>query len=253
MVYQFVLVSQAPFESQRPWYGPSGTIFSNRDGLVGAAILRTCQRVYQEALPILYSKNVFGFCNPCHITKFKDVGLPCLGQSIPGVFSPDRILLVQVHSLSCLRSESCLFPINTFIVHDPVDLLADSIEALDGMSNLYGRLTLVRSIILHLDFINTRQEHISFDRMATWRHWAKVFFKHNEPKKLDDQDEHVGFPALDKLVLDFSCWNLKPNEKIIVRTASFDGSSIPFSHFRDCYLLNHLLPPQQPYYSQYSR
>lgn len=68
---------------------------------VDSNILSTCQTIYTEALPILYQRNTFVFFDPYEIIQFKDAYLPCLGKSIPGVFSADKICLFHALRLSC--------------------------------------------------------------------------------------------------------------------------------------------------------
>ena len=42
---------------------------------IDATILRTCRRIYHEALPILYCGNTFYFWHPFHIDHFKLDGI----------------------------------------------------------------------------------------------------------------------------------------------------------------------------------
>ena len=40
-----------------------------------ATILRTCRRIYQEALPMLYGDNLFQFYTPAELNLFKTHGI----------------------------------------------------------------------------------------------------------------------------------------------------------------------------------
>lgn len=75
---------------------------------VEPTILRTCQTIYREALPILYRSNTFVFIDPLSIKKFKNTNLASLGKSIPGAFRQDYVFLVYVLCLLYLRAESLL-------------------------------------------------------------------------------------------------------------------------------------------------
>lgn len=49
---------------------------------ISATLLRTCRKVYNEALPILYGRNVFSFPNPEAIEKFRDSGIDNWSQGM---------------------------------------------------------------------------------------------------------------------------------------------------------------------------
>lgn len=42
---------------------------------IDATILRTCRRIYQEALPVLYGDNLFQFYTPLELNLFKTHGI----------------------------------------------------------------------------------------------------------------------------------------------------------------------------------
>lgn len=84
------------------------------------------------------------------------------------------------------------------------------------MSNPYGRLTLIGSVILHLNYKDLPRATTS-DRGKLWRYWSDNFFNVEEGKKMVSPWQ-VGFPALEKLVLDFSSWDLGPRDGVIVRS-----------------------------------
>lgn len=109
MVYECILVSGVSLYGQEHRVGGRTMIPQDRYRLVShleSAVLRTCQTIYREALPILYHRNTFVFSDPCGIRKFEDANLPCLGKSIPGMFSTDKICLVHVRCLSYPPSEN---------------------------------------------------------------------------------------------------------------------------------------------------
>lgn len=87
------------------------------------------------------------------------------------------------------------------------------------MKNPYGRLTLIRSVILRLTH-NPLPEETPFelDRGTIWRHWSDNFFCIEKHKKQESPGWQIGFPALQQLVLDFSDWRLEPRDGLIVRT-----------------------------------
>ena len=110
MVYEYILISDEPLYGQEYRVGQDRTMLSpDRYRIVPyleATVLRTCQTIYREALPILYQRNTFIFYDPYGIKRFEDENLSHLGKNIPGECSSDTIYLVQVPSLLCLRSES---------------------------------------------------------------------------------------------------------------------------------------------------
>ncbi|MCJ1465645.1 hypothetical protein MMC07_004264 [Pseudocyphellaria aurata] len=146
-IYKYLLISPRPlcYLENREIDGP--ILFSVPFGLkpdIDATLLRTCQAIYREALPILYQSNTFSFDDPSDIIHFRDANLPFLGRSIP---------------------------------------------ALDGLSNPYG---------------------MPFDRGIIWRHWSDNLFN------VDDREDQVGFPSLERLALNFTPWHLAPSDGIIV-------------------------------------
>lgn len=101
-----------------------------------------------------------------------------------------------------------VFYATTFTLYDSIGLVANNSEALDGLRNPYGRLTLIRSVILHLNYVAPQEMMILPDRGMKWSHWSDHFFA---------VAGQVGFPALEKLVLDFSSWKLEPTDGVVVR------------------------------------
>lgn len=109
------------------------------------------------------------------------------------------------------------FHTTTLILNKPVGLVADNGEALDKVIHPYGRLTLIRSMILlltHNDRLHTQSPLP--DRASIWRHWSDNFFDPEKRKQMDSLAWQIGFPALENLVLDFSQWRLERSDGIIV-------------------------------------
>lgn len=53
---------------------------------IDSAILRTCHKVYEEALPILYGCNTFCFSDPEDITRFRHEGVEESSQKLSGAW-----------------------------------------------------------------------------------------------------------------------------------------------------------------------
>ncbi len=78
---------------------------------VSATLLRTCRMVYNEALPILYGRNVFIFSSPAAIDNFRDSG-------IDG-FSRGKRLVINMSSSQCVSSSvtaTCDCPVQSCIL-----------------------------------------------------------------------------------------------------------------------------------------
>lgn len=111
MVYDYLLISQKPIDCLEHWDGVIVTISVDQHRHpcdVESTILRTCQTIYREALPILYQSNTFVFFDPTCIEQFKNRNLASLGKSIPGAFRQDNVSLVYVLCLLNLQAESLL-------------------------------------------------------------------------------------------------------------------------------------------------
>ncbi|KAL8778921.1 MAG: hypothetical protein Q9203_001604 [Teloschistes exilis] len=145
---------------------------------IDSAILRVCRSIYNEALPILYGRNTFEFCKPRKLRDFSHAGL-------------DR----RITKFALREAET-------------------------------GRFTLIRSIILRLG--HDRKPYIwqhhgttqAPDRKKIWSHWYQYFF--NEGDNRSEYDWSIipclssNFPALDKLELDFTDWQLSAQDAIRV-------------------------------------
>ncbi|KAL8692283.1 MAG: hypothetical protein Q9218_002652 [Villophora microphyllina] len=144
---------------------------------IDSAILRVCRSIYYEALPVLYGNNTFEFCKPRKLRDFSHAGL-------------DR----RLTKFGLREAET-------------------------------GRFTLIRSIILRLG--HDRKPYIwqhhatqAPDRKKLWSHWYQYFF--NEGDNRSEYDWSIipclshNFPALDRLVLDFTDWQLGDQDAIRV-------------------------------------
>lgn len=92
LVYEFLLVAGVVTHPERLVeyklvtlvYNESEQPFSNLG--IDSTILRTCRKVYNEALPILYGRNRFSFSSPEAIKAFRVQGLvdvPCKSSQLP--------------------------------------------------------------------------------------------------------------------------------------------------------------------------
>lgn len=136
-----------------------------------------------------------------------------------------------------------VFHATTFTLHGPIGLVANNNEALDGLRNPYGRVTLIRSVILHLSYIPPKEVMILSDRGMKWSHWSSNFFA---------GPWQVGFPALEKLVLDFSSWHLEPTDGVVVRSMVHNLARPSPSQLLSAIYLITIFPrlPSQHFYSQ---
>ncbi|KAL8781572.1 MAG: hypothetical protein Q9213_005958 [Squamulea squamosa] len=145
---------------------------------IDGSILRVCRSIYSEALPILYGKNTFEFCKPRKLRDFSHAGL-------------DRS-----HTQFGFRDAQA------------------------------GRFTLIRSIILRLG--HDRKPYVwqrpgaqpAPDRKRIWSHWYQYFFNDCDNQSTFDwgmfPSATTEFPALDKVVLDFTDWQLGEPDAIRV-------------------------------------
>ncbi|KAL8972152.1 MAG: hypothetical protein Q9183_000691 [Haloplaca sp. 2 TL-2023] len=179
MVYRELLVSATAIKKPHKLVWNQKSIMVNSLHSVkdiDSAILRVCRTIYDEALPVLYGQNTFEFCKA---RKLRDFSHGILGGRI---------------------TKFALRPSET------------------------GRFTLIRSIILRLGY--DRKPYVwqnattqAPDRKKIWSHWYEYFFNRGDPREYS-WSMHLcmqnDFPALDKLVLDFSDWQLGPTDAIRV-------------------------------------
>ena len=85
-----------------------------------------------------------------------------------------------------------------------------------------GRLTMLRHIVLNLDSeypMNRRSNGQRFppDRDRIWREWTMHVFSQEKDAyfRYSGRDD-IEFPALEKLKLDFTEWQLADNEGLLV-------------------------------------
>ncbi len=103
IIYDHLLVSASSISTKQAnklLGGKRSILLSDHNPIsdISATLLRTCRKVYNEALPILYGRNVFSFPNPEAIEKFRDRG-------IDG-WSRGRHIVVIICSMQCLVSIS---------------------------------------------------------------------------------------------------------------------------------------------------
>ncbi|KAL8804587.1 MAG: hypothetical protein Q9223_005983 [Gallowayella weberi] len=155
---------------------------------IDSSILRVCRAIYLEALPILYGQNTFEFSKPRKLRDFSHAGL-------------DRS-------------------------HTSTDY-APYLAEFGFRDAQAGRFTLIRSIILRLGhdrkpYVWQRPgNHVQApDRKRIWSHWYQYFFNDCDPRSQFDWGMFPSasneFPALDRLVLDFTDWQLAEPDAIRV-------------------------------------
>ncbi len=171
-----------------------------------ATILRCCQRMYHEALPILYGENRFLFRTVVAICSF----------SVPDVtFTACMCLSADDH----LRKVPSLVLL-TYVLGLALETPAVFNSTLHPKFKTRNRLRMIRHLVLQLSAIPyihpdalfppgfipqpTRQEIL-----GQWRSFL-------HPNPLTQHDDPLDFPALQDLQLDFSQLELLENEGIIV-------------------------------------
>ncbi|KAL8871609.1 MAG: hypothetical protein Q9174_002599 [Haloplaca sp. 1 TL-2023] len=172
---------------------------------IDSAILRACRTIYDEALPVLYGKNTFEFCKP---RKLRDFSHGILDGRLTSMKYTSNPLLLDIPRYHCTNNK-------------PFSLAEFAFRSSEA-----GRFTLIRSIILRLGY--DRKPYIwqhtpqpqTPDRKKIWSHWYEYFFNSGDPRSEYSWCMHPGmqnnFPALDKLALDFSDWQLGPTDAIRV-------------------------------------
>jgi len=87
-----------------------------------------------------------------------------------------------------------------------------------------GRLTMIRSVILCLNAeyrwhstIGVNGQHGPPNRDHIWRDWSTTLFSESDDLCPWGGRSGLGFPALEKLTLDFSEWQLSENEGLLVK------------------------------------
>lgn len=176
---------------------------------IDATILRTCRQIYNEALPILYQDNWFGFSEVRLLRTFRT-------KNLAKTHATHLNNRVDIQDFSYQH-------------FSPSPMFAFQPET-------QGRLTLIKS--LHLCFTHS-------SRLADVRGWhsnprrtspySPLIYSEMEivdpwvqflnEERYHDQAGYVAFPKLEDLILDFSAWKLKINEGLRVRPfeAKFRG------------------------------
>lgn len=210
MIYSHLLVSADPINSEQAnkLIGDKRSVLlSDHNPISGisATLLRTCRKVYNEALPILYGRNVFIFSRPKAIDNFRDSG-------IDG-FTRGRHIFVN-HNLSAMSSPLLLLLFWGFKYR------LTSGKACDFRKREpQGRLTLLCCVVLK--FLPEKTSggglwDIPPDPKEPWKIWTRDF--------LNSRLYDLRFPALRELTLDFL--ELKLDENIGFRVST---QSTPYS------------------------
>ncbi|KAI4125029.1 MAG: hypothetical protein LQ338_004494 [Usnochroma carphineum] len=183
MIYRQLLVSAEPIKKPHKLVCNKRSIMLDsiqpvRD--IDSSILRACRSIYHEALPVLYGQNTFEFAKP---RKLRDFSHAYLDKRNP------RFAFREAEA---------------------------------------GRFTLIRSVILRLGY---DRKPYAFqrpipgaptvpDRKRIWSHWHQYFFNDNDSRNQYDWGwfPTMGneFPALDKVELDFTDWQLTETDAIMV-------------------------------------
>ncbi|KAL8907332.1 MAG: hypothetical protein Q9171_005905 [Xanthocarpia ochracea] len=181
MIYHELLVSATPIRKPHKLVCNKRSIML--DSLqpvkdIDGSVLRVCRMIYSEALPVLYGKNTFEFCKPRKLRDFSHAGLD--------------------------RSQT-------------------KFGFRDAQA---GRFTLIRSIILRLG--HDRKPYVwqrpggqpAPDRKRIWSHWYQYFFNDCDLPSTFEwaifPSSTNEFPVLDRVVLDFTDWQLGEPDAIRV-------------------------------------
>ena len=105
-----------------------------------------------------------------------------------------------------------------------MSIYADSCEVFNFKLEPLGRLAMIRSIILCLDSeyrwrrpnIGVNGQQAMPDRDSIWRDWSTTLFSESDDLCPWTSSYGLRFPALEKLTLDFSEWQLTATEGLLV-------------------------------------
>ncbi|KAL8770595.1 MAG: hypothetical protein Q9209_003663 [Squamulea sp. 1 TL-2023] len=209
MIYRELLVTSTPIRKPHKLVCNKRSIML--DSLqplkdIDGSILRVCRSIYSEALPVLYGKNTFEFCKPRKLRDFSHAGLD---RSHTRKHAPSHMVRNRGNDVKGTNT-------------DPILFLAE-FGFRDAQA---GRFTLIRSIILRLG--HDRKPYVwqrpggqpAPDRKRIWSHWYQYFFNDCDNQSTFDwgmfPSATTEFPALDKVVLDFTDWQLGEPDAIRV-------------------------------------
>lgn len=222
MIYRQLLTTLEIIEKAHKHLGSKDTaLVDNYQPIpnIDAAVLRTCRLVYSEALPILYGQNTFEFSSANAIRAFQSKSLIGYPLGMPSPFclpalEHERDQLFFQSTAGCWK-RTCRPPFS----------YADYSKAFNFNLAPMGRLTMVRSIVLCLN-AEYRWAHTTLgangqrgapNRDHIWRDWSTTLFSESDDLCPWGGRNALGFPALEKLTLDFAEWQLTENEGLLVR------------------------------------
>ena len=104
-----------------------------------------------------------------------------------------------------------------------------------------GRLTMLQSIVLCLNAeyhwihttIGANGQRGAPNRDHIWRDWSTSFFSESDDLCPWNGRNGLGFPALEKLTLDFTAWQLTENEGLLVRLTLLSAHTFVLLKFSD--------------------
>lgn len=97
-----------------------------------------------------------------------------------------------------------------------------------SLNTRYGRLALIRCVSLKITNNPSYVESSSRRRESIWKAWMDNFF--SEDRSPYCLARNVGFPALQKVKLDFTDWQFQADEGIRVRIFSLHLDTLPTDH-----------------------
>lgn len=202
---------------------------------LSSTFLRACRKVHDEALPILYSKNLFIFKGIVQLKHFRSSGLsrvPSEYSFHPSISRPQRFQGVGYETASD-NSDVCFAPLDKDapspeakqmilelrqMLHrhhtrpyiDEREFLAGT-TTFNGRPEPQGRLTMIRMLSLKPRPMSARdRSNQSVLRQQTLADWCHFF----RQSPFDTFTDYICFPNLQILKLDFSNFFLEENEQL---------------------------------------
>lgn len=226
MIYRQLLTIPEPIEKAHKHLGSKDTALLDSYKPIphiDATVLRTCRLVYSEALPILYGHNTFEFSSANAIRSYQSkslIGYP-LGRPID-FRSP--VLQYAYSQLQHLQRACANCP-----------------QAFNFKLAPMGRLSMLRSVVLNMNAeyrwhspIGVNGQRGAPNRDHIWRDWSTTLFSESDDLCPWGGRNGLGFPALEKLTLDFTEWQLTESEGLLVKliSAPFQADADTFSQVK---------------------